>query len=52
MEMNRMISLSDIRLCVEPDNEAAIELYKKHGFRATGKKWGTEFIYELKSGGK
>jgi len=39
---------SDIRLCVEPENIAAIKFYESFGFAYTGEKWGNEFIYEIK----
>ena len=40
---------SDIRLCVEPENEVATKFYMNFGFLPTGEKWGNEIIYELKT---
>ena len=40
---------SDIRLCVEPENEVAIKLYRHHGFQPTGEQWGNEIIFERKA---
>jgi diamine N-acetyltransferase len=37
---------SDIFLCVEPENQAAIKLYEKYEFLPTGEKWDNELIYK------
>lgn len=39
---------NDIRLCVEPENNVAINLYTGFGFIFTGNKLDNELIYEYK----
>ena len=46
--LNDKYIITNIRLCVEPENIVAIKFYESFGFLSTGEKWGDEIIFELK----